>query len=89
MKDFHLNRRTLVRGAMAAGATTLLPSPGRAANFANQTITIICPFGVGGGSDLWSRFNAPFLSKYLPGKPVVVVKTRVQPSPASLKTIVE
>jgi tripartite-type tricarboxylate transporter receptor subunit TctC len=35
---------------------------------------VLVPFGVGGGNDLWGRFLATFLQKYLPGNPVVVVK---------------
>jgi tripartite-type tricarboxylate transporter receptor subunit TctC len=45
-----------------------------AADFAGKTIEWVIPFGVGGGSDTWARFNAPFVAKYLPGKPTVVVK---------------
>ena len=32
------------------------------------------PFSEGGGSDVWARFFAPYLSKYLPGNPNVVVR---------------
>lgn len=41
--------------------------------FAGKTIEYIIPFKEGGGSDTWARFNAPFLSRYLPGNPVVIV----------------
>lgn len=41
--------------------------------FSGKTVEFIIPFKEGGGSDTWARFNAPFLSKYLPGNPVVVV----------------
>jgi len=43
-------------------------------NFAGKTVEFVIPFGVGGGSDVWARFNAPYLSKYLPGNPNVVIK---------------
>lgn len=43
-------------------------------SFEGKTIEWVIPFGVGGGSDVWARFNAPFLTKYLPGNPNVVVK---------------
>ena len=43
-------------------------------SFAGKTIEWVIPFGVGGGSDVWARFNAPFLTKYLPGNPNVVIK---------------
>jgi tripartite-type tricarboxylate transporter receptor subunit TctC len=57
-----------------AALAGLASSPARAADFAGKTIEFVIPFGVGGGSDTWARFNAPFLAKYLPGKPNVVVK---------------
>lgn len=41
--------------------------------FAGKTIEWIVPFKEGGGGDTWVRFNAPFLSKYLPGNPTVIV----------------
>lgn len=70
-----MERRAFITGAAALGATSLLPTASKAAvNFAGQTITILVPFGVGGGNDLWARFLAPFFTKYLPGNPVVVVK---------------
>lgn len=57
-------------------ATLTLPAASSAQNvsFAGKTIEFVVPFGVGGGSDVWARFNAPYLSKYLPGNPTVVVK---------------
>jgi len=65
------------RGAMGAlfGAAALtLAAPASAqADFAGKTIEWIIPFSAGGGSDTWARFNAPLLSKYLPGNPTVVV----------------
>ena len=42
-------------------------------SFEGETIEWIIPFGTGGGSDTWARFNAPFLSEHLPGNPDVVV----------------
>lgn len=32
------------------------------------------PFSVGGGSDVWARIYAPFMSRHLPGNPTVMVK---------------
>lgn len=60
---------------LAAGALALgLAGPAAAeVDFAGKTIEWIIPFSAGGGSDTWARFNAPLLSKYLPGNPVVVV----------------
>jgi len=61
---------------LAFAATSGLPNLAwaQSANLAGKTVEIVIPFGVGGGSDVWARFNAPFLSKYLPGNPNVVVK---------------
>jgi tripartite-type tricarboxylate transporter receptor subunit TctC len=66
------------RGALgyiaAAAAAVTLGAPALAqTDFSGQTIEWIIPFGTGGGSDTWARFNAPFLSKHLPGNPTVVV----------------
>lgn len=38
-----------------------------------EEVVITIPVSVGGGMDRWTRFNAPFLSKYLPGEPKIVV----------------
>ena len=73
IKDLNITRRValgLAAGAMALGLT----GPAAAeVNFAGKTIEWIIPFSAGGGSDTWARFNAPLLTKYLPGNPVVVV----------------
>lgn len=71
--DFNITRRAAL--ALAAGALSLgLAGPALAeVDFAGETIEWIIPFSAGGGSDTWARFNAPLLSKYLPGKPTVIV----------------
>jgi len=43
-------------------------------SFAGKTVQWIIPFPRGGGTDTWARVYAPYLEKYLPGKPKVVVK---------------
>ena len=50
------------------------PAFGQNADFSGRIIELIIPFKEGGGSDTWGRFNAPFLSRYLPGQPTVVVR---------------
>ena len=70
---------TTRRGALglALGATAFGALAGDAlaqdVSFEGETIEFLIPFSAGGGSDTWARFNAPFLSKYLPGNPTVVV----------------
>ena len=46
-----------------------------AVDFSGKTVEWLIPFSPGGGSDKWSRFYAPMLSKALPGNPNVVVIT--------------
>lgn len=41
--------------------------------FAGKTIEWVIPFKEGGGGDTWARFNAPFLTKHLPGNPNIIV----------------
>ena len=52
----------------------LLPGATKAADFRGKTIEFVIPFATAGGSDVWARFFAPYLSENLPGKPTVVVK---------------
>lgn len=55
-------------------ALAALALPAKAeVSFEGKTIEWVIPFSAGGGSDVWARFNAPYLSKYLPGNPTVVV----------------
>lgn len=51
-----------------------IPAACAETDFSGQTIEWIIPFRAGGGADVWARFNAPFLSRHLPGNPDVVVK---------------
>ncbi len=69
-------RRIALAAAAALIASTSAHAQAPAVDFKGKTITVIIPFGVGGGADLWGRFNAPFLSKYLPGNPAVVVRNQ-------------
>jgi tripartite-type tricarboxylate transporter receptor subunit TctC len=69
-------RRQLLCALGALSLGSLLPASARAqaVNFGGETIAFVTPFGVGGGTDAWARFNAPFFSAHLPGRPVVVVR---------------
>ncbi|KAA3651002.1 MAG: tricarboxylate transporter [Proteobacteria bacterium] len=76
-KPIH-RRHFLGLSVALATATFLSPMPAMASqvDFSGQTIEFVMPFGVGGGSDTWARFNAPFLSRHLPGQPTIVVKNQ-------------
>ena len=72
-----MRRREFVLSGLAAGGLAAThSSPAAAADFAGKSITFIIPFGVAGGSDVWGRFVATYLSKYLKGNPTVVVKNQ-------------
>ncbi|HZM33045.1 MAG TPA: tripartite tricarboxylate transporter substrate-binding protein [Burkholderiales bacterium] len=70
----HSSRRAFVRAAVAAALAAALPLSAQAADFRGKTIDFVIPFPVAGGSDVWARFYAPYMTKYLPGNPTVVVK---------------
>lgn len=38
-----------------------------------DTIKWTIPFGVGGGTDVWARFFAPWLSEHIPGEPTIMI----------------
>lgn len=50
---------------------SLEPATDENAFFYGKEIEIIVPFGAGGGSDVQARFFAPFLERYMTGKPRV------------------
>jgi len=56
------------------GTVWLTPSQAQGAYYAGKTVEIIVPFAAGGGTDIEARFMAPYLEKYLPGNPRVVVR---------------
>jgi tripartite-type tricarboxylate transporter receptor subunit TctC len=72
------NASLFTRGAAAAAvvaASLALAAPAQAqVDLSGQTVEWWIPFGEGGGSDVWARFYAPYLSKYLPGNPNVIVR---------------
>ncbi|WP_245676640.1 Bug family tripartite tricarboxylate transporter substrate binding protein [Devosia elaeis] len=73
-----LSRRNFITAAASGLAASALLGPKALAqgpvDFAGQTIEWWMPFAEGGGSDVWARFFAPFLSKHLPGQPNVVIR---------------
>src|SRR6478735_12210834 len=72
MSDF-IDRRSVLKGAAAAGAASLIAAPALAqANWPNRPLTMVCPWGAGGGTDATARIVAQLLEKDL-GQPVNVV----------------
>jgi tripartite-type tricarboxylate transporter receptor subunit TctC len=72
----HPSRRNFVKASLAGAIAAAVPlgAGAQAANFRGKTIDFVIPFPVAGGSDVWARFYAPYMQKYLPGNPTVVVK---------------
>lgn len=63
----------LMAGALAA-ALGLMAHQARAVDFKNKQISMVIGSEAGGGTDSAGRLIAPFLEKYLPGNPSVVVR---------------
>jgi tripartite-type tricarboxylate transporter receptor subunit TctC len=62
----HPNRRTVVTGLAAAGVGSLLPAAARAQGaWPNRPVTVICPWGAGGGTDATARIVSAILEKNL------------------------
>lgn len=70
MKKLHV----VVRSGLAAAALAVSVASASAFDLAGKTVSIVVPFPVGGGVDLWARYNAPLLARHLPGKPTVIVR---------------
>jgi tripartite-type tricarboxylate transporter receptor subunit TctC len=72
-------RRFACRALAYAGAAVVFGIPAlsgiaaQAADLSGQRVTLIVPFAEGGGTDTWTRMMAPYLEKYLPGNPKVLV----------------
>ena len=69
---FIRSRRTLVASAVAGLACLAAALPAAAQNYPTRPITMIVPWGAGGGTDAVARIVASLLEKDL-GQPVTVV----------------
>lgn len=82
-----VSRKISILSLGAAVALSLsVPPPveaGEAFTLKGQKVTFIVPFKEGGGTDTLARLMQPFLTKYLPGNPTVVVLN--QPGGGSVK----
>ena len=62
----------MLKGAAAAGASLIAAPAIAQANYPSRPITMVCPWGAGGGTDATARIVAQLLEKDL-GQPVNVV----------------
>ncbi len=72
------SRHSKLYGALTAVAfvagSLVAPSLAQAVDFSGKKIELIVPYREGGGSDTYARLFAPYLEKYLPGKPTILVR---------------
>jgi tripartite-type tricarboxylate transporter receptor subunit TctC len=69
------SKLTLCIGALGLVLAVAFPLKAMSAvNFSGKTVVLTIAFSVGGGSDRWARVYSPYLSKYLPGNPTVVIR---------------
>lgn len=65
----------LIAAAVAvAGMIGLAPAQAQDVNFSGETVRIVINFGTGSSTDATVRQFAPFVAKYLPGKPTLIVE---------------
>lgn len=63
-------------GALVYSAAFVSHPVAAEVSFEGKTVTIVVPFREGGGADVLSRLFQPYLQKYLPGNPTVLVHNR-------------
>src|SRR5690606_28074961 len=79
-EDFCMKKMFSVAGvavsAVLAGMIAAAPvaAPDNKGGFSGKTVEWWMPFSEGGGTDVWARFFAPYLSKHLPGQPNVIIR---------------
>ncbi|WP_244613135.1 type 2 periplasmic-binding domain-containing protein [Modicisalibacter radicis] len=68
-------KRVAGLGLLCAGLSAMtLPPIAKAADAkVPDSIKWTIPFGVGGGTDVWARFFAPWFSNYLPDEPTLMI----------------
>lgn len=74
-KSIKVNRRSVLAGSAALGAAALLPSAVFAAGYPSRPVTVVVPWGAGGGTDATGRMIAALLEKKLGGSFNVVNRT--------------
>ncbi len=71
---FHATR-VLVSSAAALAAAGVLAAPALAADFyKGKTLNVIINYGAGGNTDVQGRTLMRYMTKYIPGKPRVVIR---------------
>lgn len=78
MKKRYLNNYLFATGIVLLSFVFIITVPtveaDAASKFPSKTITYVIPTSPGGGFDTFSRMVLPFLQKYLPGNPKIIIK---------------
>lgn len=74
-KPIKLGRRAILAGGVAGAALTLAPGSAFAAGYPERPVTVVVPWGAGGGTDATGRMIAALLEKKLGGSFNVVNRT--------------
>lgn len=69
-----IDRRRLLLSAIQLGAVAALPASLRAADWPTRNVSIVVPFGPGGGADILGRYLAEELARDLNGRFLVLNK---------------
>jgi tripartite-type tricarboxylate transporter receptor subunit TctC len=75
-REMKVRFRNSLSGMVALAALTAASGAVRAqapVSFEGKTINFLVGFPAGGGTDASARVIAPYITKYLPGNPVVVI----------------
>ncbi|MEQ8193799.1 MAG: hypothetical protein RIB59_04855 [Rhodospirillales bacterium] len=64
----------ILSGAAFIASAVIVPSPVQAVDFKGKKIEIIVPSKEGSGSDTYVRLFAPYMEKFLPGNPAILVR---------------
>ncbi len=69
---------SVASGQQAGAATSSTASDEKAVAdfYRGKTVQLVVATGAGGGFDIYSRLIAPYLSKYIPGNPTVIVDNK-------------
>ena len=65
------NAKNIIKRCCSNGDGAFVTTAHAETNFEGETVTIVIPFKEGGGTSRMFRFFQPYLSKHLPGNPVI------------------
>jgi len=73
MKTLSLQYTSIIGAAALGAVVALAPANSHAMDYSGKKLRLTVPTKEGGGTDRYSRIFKPYLEKYLPGNPTVLV----------------